>query len=117
MVDIMARTDARYHACIQAAYTAGVKIVVGSDFVGWPPHESAREFAFLVRYVGMSPAEAIDAGTSEAAALLQMDADIGSITVGRLADLVVVQGDPSADITLLETGVQAVFKGGVPVSR
>jgi imidazolonepropionase-like amidohydrolase len=59
----------------------------------------------------MSPLEAIYAGTSSAADLLQLPT-IGRIQPGCFADLVAVQGDPRSDISLLETGVTWVMKGG-----
>lgn len=103
--------DARYYSCIQSAVTAGVKVALGSDFIGWNPAITAREFRLMVELGGMTPLQAILAGTSSAAALLEMD-DVGQIQVGMRADLVIVSGDPIEDISLLETGVLAVVKNG-----
>jgi hypothetical protein len=64
MIALQKATDARYHACIQAAAAAGCRICLGSDYVGWSPGSvSAREFRYLVELAGMSPIEAIKAGT------------------------------------------------------
>ena len=63
--------------------------------------------------LGVSAAEAIAIGTRETAALLDLD-DAGTVAVGKRADLLVVDGDPLADIRELET-VDAVVKGGVRI--
>jgi imidazolonepropionase-like amidohydrolase len=59
----------------------------------------------------MSPIQAVRAATSGAAELLGMQNDVGSITVGKYADLVAVKGDPLADISLLQK-IDFVMKGG-----
>lgn len=93
------------------AYKAGVKIALGTDQLGWRPHgENAKEFQYLVS-AGIPPAEAILMGTRNAADLLGKSADVGSVQPGRYADLVAVDGDPLADITVLQR-VQFVMKGG-----
>lgn len=92
------------------AYEAGVKIAFGTD-QGLVPHgENAREFALMVK-AGMKPMDAIIAATGSAADLIGDKEDIGSVAPGRYADLVAVDGDPLADITVLEH-VQFVMKGG-----
>jgi imidazolonepropionase-like amidohydrolase len=93
------------------AYLAGVKIAFGTD-QGLVPHgQNAREFALMVD-AGMKPIDAIIAATGSAANLIGDTADIGSVRQGRYADLVAVDGDPLADIALLQR-VQFVMKGGV----
>jgi imidazolonepropionase-like amidohydrolase len=127
MIALQSLTNERYRRCISEAIRRGVRVALGSDFVGWDPKitgppsspspsspptpSSAREFFYLVEYGGMSPLDAIYAGTSSAADLLQIPS-IGRIQTGCVADLVVVQGDPLEDISLLETGVVWVMKGG-----
>jgi imidazolonepropionase-like amidohydrolase len=100
------------------AYEQGVRIAVGTDIIpSMPtakPTESAFELAWMVEQ-GMSPSDAIKAGTSIAANVLGMSASIGSIQPGLLADLIVVEGDPIADIGVLEMGLRYVYKGGVRV--
>ncbi|MDE2134152.1 MAG: amidohydrolase family protein [Alphaproteobacteria bacterium] len=93
------------------AYRAGVKIAFGTD-EGLVPHgQNAREFALMVK-AGMTPMDAIIAATGSAADLIGDTNDIGSVRPGRYADLIAVDGDPLADITILEH-VQFVMKGGV----
>jgi imidazolonepropionase-like amidohydrolase len=94
-----------------SALRAGVKIANGTDAGGYPWTEPlAREFSYLVRY-GMTPMQAIKAGTSVAAELLGQQASFGTIEAGRLADLIAVAGNPLQDITELER-VRFVMKGG-----
>jgi imidazolonepropionase-like amidohydrolase len=94
------------------AYAAGVKIAFGTDTFGMSNHgENAQEFALMVK-AGMPPMEAIKAATWNAADLIGDTADIGSIQPGRYADLIAVDGDPLADVTVLEK-VPFVMKGGV----
>jgi len=92
------------------AWDAGVKIAFGTD-AGVSPHgTNAREFRYMVE-AGMPPMAAIKAATVNAAELLRVSADLGSIAPGRYADIVAVDGDPLADITVLER-VAFVMKGG-----
>ncbi|HEX6929267.1 MAG TPA: amidohydrolase family protein [Gammaproteobacteria bacterium] len=92
------------------AWKAGVKIGFGTD-TGVSPHgENAQEFAYMVE-AGMPPMAAIQAATGRAAELLGRTGELGSVQAGRFADLVAVQGDPLADIRLLED-VAFVMKAG-----
>jgi imidazolonepropionase-like amidohydrolase len=94
------------------ALKAGVKIGFGTDAGGFDWNiDPAIEFGLMVRD-GMTPAQAIRAGTSEAAKLLRMDGDIGQLVPGKFADVVAVKGDPLKDVTILEH-VDWVMKGGV----
>jgi imidazolonepropionase-like amidohydrolase len=68
----------------------------------------------MVRY-GMTPMQAIRAATVEAAAALRLEGRIGSLNMGAWGDLIAVDGDPLADIRVLET-VSGVIKGGAPVA-
>ena len=96
------------------AHRAGVKMVFGSDAGIYPHGQNAKQFAVMVNY-GMSPTEAIRSATIHAAEALGRE-DIGAIESGRLADLVAVDGDPTADVKVLET-VPFVMKGGVVHKR
>jgi imidazolonepropionase-like amidohydrolase len=97
------------------AHLAGVRMVFGSD-VGVMPHAMAgQQFAVMVQY-GMSPVEAIQAATRNAAQALGQEGDVGSIAVGRYGDLVAVTGDPTADVRLLEKP-DAVVKGGALIPK
>jgi imidazolonepropionase-like amidohydrolase len=98
---------------IGKAYKAGVKIAVGSDLCGSaiPSHVCAREFATLIE-AGLSPMDAIKAGTIVGAELLQWDDRLGSIETDKLADIIAVSGNPLEDISALENPV-FVMKDGV----
>ena len=93
----------------------GLKIGVGTDYIGWPANYSAREFGELIK-IGMTPMQAIQAGTIVNAQLLQKEKEIGSIEVGKFADMIAVKGDPLKDITELEK-VKFVMIGGKVVKN
>jgi imidazolonepropionase-like amidohydrolase len=91
-------------------------VAFGTDAGGFAWTENpAQEFAYLVRY-GMSPAQAIRTATTNAARLLGRDKELGTVAVGKLADLVAVEGNPLDDIAAL-TKVRWVMKGGTVYSR
>jgi imidazolonepropionase-like amidohydrolase len=92
------------------ALDAGVKIALGTDAGVFPHGKNGHEFTLMVRG-GMTPMQAIQAGTRTAAALLGLEGRAGTIAAGAAADLVAVRGDPLADITLLER-VDFVMKSG-----
>jgi imidazolonepropionase-like amidohydrolase len=101
------------------AYEAGVKIAMGTDtgrglraYFG----KNAYELGQMVQ-AGMSPMEAIVATTGTAAEALGREDDIGTLQPGRLADLLVVDGDPLADVTILEDAerLNLVMLGGCAV--
>jgi imidazolonepropionase-like amidohydrolase len=93
------------------AVRKGVKIAYGTDAGGYAWTENqAKEFAYMVRY-GMTPLQAIQSATIVAADLLDRPNDLGTIEVGRFADIIAVSGDPLRDITELER-VRFVMKGG-----
>jgi imidazolonepropionase-like amidohydrolase len=82
----------------------------GTDAGVCPYGTSGKQFAFMVKY-GMTPMQAIQAATSNAADLLGHSKEVGSIKPGKFADVVAVTGDPLKDISLLEQ-VQFVMKDG-----
>jgi imidazolonepropionase-like amidohydrolase len=92
------------------AVRAGVKMAFGTDAGVCAYGTSGKQFAFMVKY-GMTPMQAIQAATSNAADLLGHSGEIGSIKVGKYADLIAVSGDPLKDISLLEN-VPWVMKNG-----
>ncbi len=93
------------------AHEAGVKIAFGTD-TGVSAHgDNAYEFVLLVK-AGLSPLEAIQAATVNAADHLQISKDAGALTPGHYADVVAVAGDPLADVSLLQK-VAFVMKQGV----
>ncbi len=110
MVELSKKYRDEFLANIGAAIRAGVKVAVGSDFGGYDPLINAREFASLVE-AGMTPMQAIQAGTRVAAELLQWEDRVGTIEPGKLADIVAVSGNPLEDLSELER-VIFVMKGG-----
>ena len=94
------------------ALKKGVKIALGTDVGGFPWTEinQAKEFEYYVQY-GMTPMQAIQSGTSVAAALLGQEQNFGAIAPGLYADIIAVAGDPTRDITELQR-VKFVMKGG-----
>jgi imidazolonepropionase-like amidohydrolase len=98
----------------RAAHRAGVRMVFGSD-AGVMPHGTAGgQFRYMVQY-GMTPLEAIQAATRNAAEALGRARDVGAIAVGRFGDMIAVAGDPLANVRLLED-VPVVIKGGALAS-
>ena len=93
------------------AYKAGIKIAFGTDSGVSAHGDNALEFVLMVE-AGMKPIEAIRSATQSAADLLQISDTVGTIEVGKLADLVAVKGDPLKQISLLQD-VNFVMKDGV----
>ncbi|MHA6794308.1 amidohydrolase family protein [Pseudonocardia bannensis] len=90
---------------LHRAHEAGVKMVLGTDtgFSVAPYGEwHARELELLMDYAGLSSLEAIQAGTQHGALMLGLDGQVGVIAPGMIADVIVVDGDPVADITVLQ---------------
>ena len=84
------------------AHQAGVPVVFGTDAGVYEHGRNAGEFAELVERAGLTPAEAIAAATTGAARLLGLDSEIGRIAPGFSADLIAVEGDPLADVRVLQ---------------
>jgi imidazolonepropionase-like amidohydrolase len=96
---------------VTKAIQGGVKIAFGTDAAVYPHGLNAHEFAVYVK-LGMSPLQAIQTATVNAADLLGWSDRIGSLDEGKFADIVAVNGDPTKDVTLLQNPVM-VMKGGV----
>jgi imidazolonepropionase-like amidohydrolase len=92
------------------AFASGVKVAFGTDAAVYPHGLNGREFAVMVK-LGLTPMQAIQAATVNAADLLGWSADVGAIEPGRYADIIAVTGDPTTDVTALER-VAFVMKGG-----
>jgi len=92
------------------AVQAGVKMSFGTDLGVCPYGTSPKQFAFMVKY-GMTPMQAIQSATTNAADLLGHSKELGSIKPGKYADIVAVSGDPLADIRVLEN-VEFIMKDG-----
>jgi imidazolonepropionase-like amidohydrolase len=97
---------------IRIAVANKVPIALGTDAGVIPHGTNGREFFLMVEWGGMTPMEAIVAGTLNGAKLLGWDKTIGSLTVGKLADIVAVPGDPLKDIQNMEKP-SFVMKSGV----
>jgi len=93
------------------AYKAHVKIAFGTDAAVYPHGQNAHEFELMVG-AGMPPMFVIQAATVNAAQLLRHDKDLGSLTAGKIADVVAVPGNPIDDISLMKR-VSFVMKDGV----
>ena len=102
---------ARNLETLRRAVKAGVKIAMGSDAIFTMFGENSRELGWFVK-AGMTPAQALAAATTNGAALLGMEKDLGTVAPGYFADIVAVEGDPLADINVAINGVRWVMKGG-----
>jgi imidazolonepropionase-like amidohydrolase len=100
---------------VSRAFKAGVKVAFGTDAAVYPHGLNGREFAVMVK-LGLTPMQAIQAATTNAADLLGWSDRIGSIEAGRLADIIAVGGNPVDDVTELER-VRFVMKGGIVVKN
>ncbi len=103
-------TDAQ-RAGFRKAVAAGVKIAYGTDSGVYPHGLNARQLPYMVRY-GMTPMQAIQSATISAAQLMGWDDRIGSLTPGKYADIIAIEGDALADLGRFEK-VSFVMKGGV----
>jgi imidazolonepropionase-like amidohydrolase len=106
-----------HHDSFARAVKRGVKIAFGTDAGGfaWDAVNEAKEFAYETQF-GMTPMQAIQSATRNAAEMLDMSDRIGTIETGKLADIVAVPGDPLADITAMER-VAFVMKDGMVYKR
>ena len=93
------------------AHEAGVKMVMGTDAGVYPHGQNLRQLSRMVQF-GMQPIEALQAASINAATLLKQQDNLGSIKVGKFADIIAVPGNPLEDIRLMEA-VGFVMKGGV----
>ncbi|PXX41567.1 metal-dependent hydrolase family protein [Undibacterium pigrum] len=94
----------------RAAMQGGARMAFGSDAGVYPHGDNGKQFYYMVKY-GMTPMQAIQAATISAADLLGLKDKLGSIKVGKLADIIAVDADPLADVTSL-TKVNFVMKNG-----
>jgi imidazolonepropionase-like amidohydrolase len=97
---------------VKIAVADKVPIALGTDAGVGPHGANGHEFTLMVEWGGMTPMQAIIAGTSNAAKLLGWDKNLGTLTSGKWADVVAVPGDPVADIKVMEKPV-FVMKNGV----
>jgi imidazolonepropionase-like amidohydrolase len=101
---------------VRRAMQAGVKIAFGTDIGGFDwKINPAVQFPTMVK-LGMTAAQAIRSATIDAATLLGMESSVGSIEVGKMADIVAVQGDPLNDVGVLQK-IDFVMKDGEVVKK
>ncbi|HXJ85233.1 MAG TPA: amidohydrolase family protein [Candidatus Binatia bacterium] len=100
---------------IAHAFASGVKVVFGTDAAVYPHGLNAHEFAVMVK-LGLTPLQAIQASTINAADLLGWNGKVGTLEPGAWGDIVAVDGDPLKDVTTLEK-VKFVMKGGEVVKN
>ncbi len=100
---------------IAHAFASGVKVAFGTDAAVYPHGLNAHEFAVMVK-LGLTPLQAIQAATLNAADLLGWSGKVGTLEPGAWADMVAVDGDPIKDVTTLER-VKFVMKGGEVVKN
>ena len=90
---------------------------MGGDYgFAWNPHgDYAKELSFFVKYVGFSPLQTITCATKTGAEILGRSHELGTLEAGKLGDVLVVDGDVLADISLLENraNLLAVVQGGI----
>lgn len=100
---------------------AGGRLGMGGDYgFAWNPHgDYAKELAFFVDYVGLSPVDVITCATRTGAEILGRGDEVGTLEPGKLADLLVVDGDVLADIAILQDRkrIKIVMQGGVVKSE
>jgi imidazolonepropionase-like amidohydrolase len=116
-----ARELANLRRWLPAAEAAGVRIVLGDDYgtILMPHGTYAEELEFYVKGMGFAPLVVLRWATRNGAALLGREHELGAVLPGRIADLLVVDGDPSVDVGVLgdERRLVAVTKGGVFVKQ
>ncbi len=98
------------------AHSAGVKFAMGSDAIYSGFGENTRELEWFVK-AGLTPEEALKTATTNAAELLGKSSELGSVAPGYFADLVAVEGDPTADISVAISKVKWVMKAGQMVAE
>jgi imidazolonepropionase-like amidohydrolase len=114
VAQVEAREFREHHIeTVQQAMRLGVRVTAGTDAGGWFHGNNAVELDMLTD-AGMTPLESIIAGTREAAACCGLERDLGTLEAGKLADLIVVEGNPLDDITVLQDRerIKLVMKEG-----
>ena len=117
--ELFDRHTARMRYDFERSLRAGVSFALGSDLIGPPTHPqwaAATEFALAVQW-GMSPMQALTAGTWTGAHVLGLEDEIGSVEPGKSADLVAVDGNPLDDMTLLQKPAFVMFRGEIVADR
>ena len=104
------------YSVLPKAQAAGVRFVLGDDYgaIGFPHGAYGGEFPLYVNDAGISPLDVITWATRNGAELMRKGRDLGTVEPGKIADLLIVKGDPSADISVLSdaANIATVLKGG-----
>lgn len=102
---------------LKAMHKRGVKVLPGGDYgFAWAKHgENAMDLQYLVKYAGMTPMEALQSATKYGGQIMKRGKELGQIQEGWLADLLLVDGDPLADLSILlnKNKLLAIMKDGV----
>ena len=106
------QAGAAMRRAIRIAVAANVPIALGTDAGVGQHGANGHEFTLMAQWGGMTPMQAIVAGTRNAARLLGWEERLGTLAAGKLADVVAVAGDPLQNVQTLETAV-FVMKNGV----
>ncbi|NCX88388.1 MAG: amidohydrolase family protein [Betaproteobacteria bacterium] len=112
-----------YHRELEAAIESmkamrrrGIRILPGGDYgFAWTPHgTNAKDLEYFVKYIGMSPMEALLSATAWGGPMMKLGKEIGYVREGCLADILLIDGDPLTDITVLQdqARIMAVMKDG-----
>jgi imidazolonepropionase-like amidohydrolase len=103
-------------ASLTAMHRRGVRVLPGGDYgFAFTPHgQNARDLEFFVKYLGMTPMEAIRSATLYGGQIMMRGHDLGAVREGWLADLLLVDGDPLANLSILRDPkrILAVMKDG-----
>jgi len=102
---------------LRKMHKRGIRILPGGDYgFAWMPHgTNANDLQYFVDYIGMTPAEALRAATKLGSEIMLRPDELGMLRPGYLADIVLVNGDPLKDLSLLTdpAKIQLVMKDGV----
>jgi imidazolonepropionase-like amidohydrolase len=102
---------------LRAMHKRGVRVLPGGDYgFAWARHgENAKDLQYLVKYAGMTPMEALLSATKHGGAIMKLGDELGQVKEGFLADLLLVDGDPLADLSILldRRKLLAIMKDGV----
>jgi imidazolonepropionase-like amidohydrolase len=113
MLDKLARVQHRGIEAVRIARGEGVPVVFGTDLLGHMHDQQSNEFN--LRLQAMGPVEALQSATIDAARLLRAEGEIGELVPGAWADLLVVDGDPTASLAMLtepQAGIRLLMQAG-----
>jgi imidazolonepropionase-like amidohydrolase len=106
---------------LKKMHRRGIRVLPGGDYgFAFTPHcENARDLEYFVKYLGMTPMEAILSATKHGGAIMLKENELGQVKEGYLADLLLVDGDPLANLAILRDKAKllAVMKDGQFVKK